>query len=140
MIAGMKPHLFLTMVVLALGLGACTTPLQYQQNTAAAQAWLGTHAQPATADFNGGWHSEDWGDVYLSQTGRQITGFFGKYRAEGVVSGTTAYLVLADAGWYSYSVALSWLSPDRAQGFYSDSVPYRLQDERPIVLHRIHLW
>ena len=139
MIPGMKLHVLLTTALLAVGLVSCDSTLSYQKNNTAAHVWLGTHNEGASTSFDGAWHSDDWGDAFLSQSGRQVTGFLGKYRAEGVVSGQTCYLLISDGGWYDYSMALSKLNDVMLHGYYSRSVPYNIRDERPVILRRVHL-
>ena len=135
----MKLHVLLSTALLAVGLVSCDSTIQYQRNNTAAHVWLNTHTAPAAASFNGTWNSDDWGDAFLSQSGRDLTGFFGKYRVEGVVSGQTCYLLLSDGGWYDYSMALSKLNESILHGYYSRSVPYNLRDERPVMMRRAHL-
>ena len=70
--------------------------------------WLDSHSVAAIPEMNieGRWTSPDWGETQLYQQGKSVTGSIGGYSVQGVVNGTTAYLVLPSVIHARYTVVL----------------------------------
>lgn len=107
---------------------------RYSRNNSKGEAWLSDQLLPAEADFSGTWQSADWGKSFLAQNGRTVRGYLGDYQAEGVVSGTKAYLVLSQGAWQYYSVILERPGPNMLVGYYSRSIPYQTNNRNDIRL------
>jgi hypothetical protein len=110
---------------------------RYSRNNEFARAWLSDQIFPAEINVSGSWRSRDWGDALFSQADQKITGHFGKYTIEGVVSGSKAYFLVSSEGWYYYSMVLEMPAPHLLLGYYSPSIPYRSSNRRDIRLDRV---
>ena len=126
----MKAVLAIVVIALSVALTGCEvfrdiTSERYSRNNSKGAAWLSDQQFPAEADVCGTWQSRDWGKCFLAQTGRNVRGYIGDYQAEGVVSGTKAYLVLSQGSWQYYSVVLERPAPALLIGYYSRSIPYQ---------------
>jgi hypothetical protein len=109
---------------------------RYSNNVAMGHAWISDQILPAEINVAGSWKSREWGEVFLSQTGRAVKGHVGDYPVDGVVSGQKVYLLASQGGWYHYSLVLEMLSPNLLIGYYSRSVPYQSSKRRDIRLDR----
>lgn len=127
--------------LLALTLSGCRvlTDLRserYDNHNSRGDAWLSDHSLPAEINVSGNWRSRDWGNTLLQQTGSRVQGYLGDYSVKGVVSGSKAYLILANGGWYYYSVILEMPAQNVLIGSYSKSVPYVRADSSDLRLER----
>jgi hypothetical protein len=85
------------------------------------KAWLDTQKDPAEINVNGGWDSEEWGVLHLSQTkeSREVRGSGGGYELTGVVSGKNLYLLFASSrGTVDYCAVLKSDSDNSLAGHY----------------------
>lgn len=116
----------------------CNLAEKYQKNNSAAQAWIQSNStRPAAANFEGLYYSPGWGPAALNQSGNKITGIVDFYHVNGVVSGSTAYLVLVDDDWAQHTMVLARKSPGVLAGTYSPQVPFSAQHGKPVRFDRI---
>jgi hypothetical protein len=133
----MKANLLLLPVLaLSLLLGACNSAERYKKNQGATDEGLAQFTLPARVNIAGTWTSNDWGAAMFSQSGRVVSGQLGGYEVRGVVSGSTAYLAVMEAGWTYYTVKLTQPSSGKLTGTYSTSIPYSERNSRVILLQR----
>lgn len=127
--------LLLPALMLPLLWSSCTTA-KYEANRLDGEAWLAQYKSPAKTQVGGKWYSDDWGGGTFSQSGRNIRGDLGHYLVEGVVSGNTVYLTFSQRGWIYYTAKLT-ASGGVLSGFYSSSLPFTINDQRPMRLRRL---
>ena len=126
----MKAFLAIVVVAASVALTGCEilsdfTSERYSRNNSKGSAWLSDQQFPAEVDVSGTWQSQDWGKCFFAQSGRNVRGYMGDYQAEGVVSGTKAYIVLSQGSWQYYSVIVERPAPALLIGYYSRSIPYQ---------------
>lgn len=132
------PIASLAVVCFALLTTGCNLAEKYHKNNSAADAWIRSNStRSATANFEGLYYSPGWGPAALNQSGNKITGIVDFYHVNGVVSGSTAYLVLVDDQWAQHSMVLSKKGPGAIAGTYSAHVPFSAQHGKPVRFDRI---
>ena len=106
-------------------------------NTKSGETWLSDQMEPAGYNIAGHWTSADWGDIRLTQSGRNVGGKFGEYNVRGVVSGQKVYLLLSQAGWTYYTTVLESPAPGVLAGHFSRTTPIVKHLARPIRLEQL---
>lgn len=97
---------------------------RYHRNNKAGDRWLSDQFEAAEVNVSGNWVSSDWGHGTLRQNGRNVSGALGGYNVTGVVSGRTAYLLIADGDWYYYSAILEMPRAGVLTGRFSRAIPF----------------
>jgi hypothetical protein len=125
----LKIRQFLTLLAAVSVLAGCDTIQEftqerYSRNNDLGKAWLSDQILPPEIDVSGDWKSDNWGDTFFAQNGQKIRGHLGDYPVEGVVSGSKAYLLVSQDGWYSYSAIVEMPAPHILIGYYCRGVPY----------------
>jgi len=92
---------------------------------------------PARVNFEGVYHSPEWGTVTLNQENGKITGTLAHYQIKGVASGRAARLLLIDDLWTEYTMILNRRATGNLDGAYSPSIPFSQEDATPVTLNRI---
>lgn len=121
----------------ALFLAGCETVrdfnnLRKDRNNEPGEAWLSDQMEPASITISGNYRVPDWGQAFLVQEGRRVRGYVGDYPVRGVVSGSKAYLLLMESGWYIYSMILEMPTPGVLVGYWSRAIPFRREFSREV--------
>jgi len=107
---------------------------RYDRHNALGDAWLSDQLNEPTINITGRYASAEWGESFLSQSGRDVRGHLGDYPVRGVVSGNKVFLLISESGWYYYSAILEMPQPGVLTGYYSRSVPYKKDLRRDLHL------
>lgn len=84
-----------------------------------ARTWLDLKNKPHEIDISGSWHADEWGNAHIRQNGNRVTGTFGEYRLEGMVSGKDVYLLINYDNSVYYTAHLTAISENMLSGQYS---------------------
>jgi hypothetical protein len=126
-------------VLLGFFFASCGIPMTRGQH------WLDTKTAEPEINVSGAWNSPEWGAAEFKQEGRSVTGVLGDYHVNGVVSGSSLYLVMYSGDSVHYTADLKAANKDSFNGLYSK---YTIIDEvikepgdrgviRPITLTRV---
>ncbi|MCX7868484.1 MAG: hypothetical protein N2322_00905 [Terrimicrobiaceae bacterium] len=129
--------IFIPLAAAALLLGACETvrdfnTMRKDRNNAPGDTWLSDQMESAQITVSGTYRVPGWGQAFLDQQGRNVRGYVGDYPVRGVVSGTKAYLLRMESGWYRYSMILEMPRPGVLVGYWSRAIPFRREFRREV--------
>jgi len=110
---------------------------RFQRNNKAGDRWLSDQFEAAEVNVSGNWVSNDWGHGTLRQNGRNISGVLGGYNVTGILSGRSAYLLIADGEWYYYSAILEMPRAGVLTGRFSRAIPFVRGFSRPMRLDQL---
>ncbi len=110
---------------------------RYSRHNDRGEAWLSDQIEPAGLNVGGTWKSDDWGNGFLYQNGRTVSGQLGNYSVKGVVSGPRLYLLFRDGDWTYYSAVLDGPNPFVLEGRYTRSLPFVKAGSSSIRLDRV---